>query len=115
MKKTSNKKAREGVSVFKYIVSVLSRLLKISIQSIIVCFPVILTLVIINSLLGVHIRFSYYFKLAILSTLIMIISLIVLKSKSIFSRPVKKVKKTVPAKTNRKVQRSTQRRRKRIS
>ena len=115
MKKTFNRRVGKAISILNYIKKVVTKLFKILVQSAVICFPVILTLVIINSLLGVHVRFNYYLILAIFSSLAMAILLCVLKFESIFAKPVKKSKRTVPAKTDRKTQRVVQRKRRKIS
>ena len=115
MKKTFTRRVGKAISILNYIKKVVTKLFKILVQSAVICFPVILTLVIINSLLGVHVRFNYYLILAIFSSLAMAILLCVLKFESIFAKPVKKSKITVPAKTDRKTQRVVQRKRRKIS
>lgn len=91
------------------------RIFKIIVQSAVVCCPVVLILIIINAILGVNIRFSYYLILTTLVILGASFVVSVFKWKQIISKPVKVSKKNVPAKTDRKTQRAVHRKRKRIS
>ena len=103
------------INMFNHIKIMGDRMLKITVQSAVVCCPVVLILAIINSVLDVNIRFSYYLILASMITLGASLILWVLKWEQITAKPVKVSKKTVPAKTNRKTQRAIHRKRKRIS
>ena len=60
MKKTFNRRVGKAISILNYIKKVVTKLFKILVQSAVICFPVILTLVIINSLLGVHVNFQLF-------------------------------------------------------
>ena len=115
MKKTLKRLIGKSINMFNHIKKIVERILKITVQSAVVCCPVILMLVIINAMLGVNIRFSYYIILAALVTVAASLILCALKWEQIIAKPVKASKKTVPAKADRKTQRAVHRKRKRIS
>lgn len=115
MKKTFKRLIGKSINMFNHIRKIGERMLKITAQSAVVCCPVVLTLVIVNAILGVNIRFSYYLILAGLVTVCSSIILCAFKWEQIIAKPIKVSKKTVPAKTDRKTQRSIHRKRKRIS
>ena len=115
MKKTLKRLIGKTLDIFKYTKKIGERLLKILVQSSVVCCPVILTLAIINTILGVNIRFSYYLILATLLTLGSSLILCMFRWEQIISKPVKTSKRTVPTKIDRKTQRAIQRKRRRIS
>ena len=103
------------INMFNHIKIMGERMLKITVQSAIVCCPVVLILAIINSVLDVNIRFSYYLILASMITLGSSLILCMFKWEQIISKPVKTSKRTVPTKIDRKTQRAIQRKRRRIS
>ena len=115
MKKALKRLIGKIINICEHTKKIGERLFKILIQSAIVCCPVILTLAIINTILGVNIRFNYYLILATLLTLGSSLILCMFKWEQIISKPVKTSKKTVPTKTNRKTQRATHRKRRKIS
>ena len=115
MKKTLKRSIGKSINMFNHIGKIVERIIKIIIQSAVICCPVISILAIINSILGVNIRLSYYFILALVVTMSVSLLLCVLKWKQVTAKPVKASKKTVPAKTDRKTQRPVQRKRRRIS
>lgn len=115
MKKTLKRLIGKTLDMFEHTKKIGERLFKILVQSAIVCYPVILALAIINTILGVNIRFSYYLILSTLLTLGSSLILCMLKWEQIISKPVKTSKRTVPTKTDRKTQRAIQRKRRRIS
>ena len=114
------KKKKKGLmgiikNVFYYIIKIIIRIFKILVKSAVTCCPPILTLAIINTILGVNIRFSYYFILVLLLTLVCTAILMISKWEQIIAKPVRVSKKIVPAKTDKKTQRAIQRKRKKIS
>ena len=99
-----------------YLKNVRYKIFKTLVQSAIICFPIMLVLLIINAFLGVHVRFSYYFKLTLLSTVGLTLVLCLQRFDIIFRKAPKAPKKNISTNnTNRKVQRSVHRKRKRIS
>lgn len=115
MKKALKRLIGKSINMLNHIKKIGERIFKIAVQSAVVCCPVTLILVIINSILGVNIRFSYYLILAGLAIAVSSLILCAFKWEQIFAKPVKVSKKTVPAKTDRKTQRAVHRKRKRIS
>lgn len=113
--KTFKRLVIKSINIFKYLMKVIERILKTGLRSLIMCCPVILTLVLINSLLGVHVRFSYYLNLALLTSFFVMILLCVLRLDIIFAKATKVSKKNVPAKIDRKAQRTVNRKKRRIS
>ena len=115
MKKILKKLIGKSINIFNHIKKILERILKITLQSAVLCCPVILMLIITNSILGTNISFSYYLTLAKLVILATTIIICALKWKQIIAKPVKSSKKTAPSKTDRKIQRADYRKKKRIS
>lgn len=115
MKKTLKRLIGKTLDMFEHTKKIGERLFKILVQSAVICCPATLTLAIINTILGVNIRFSYYLILATLLTFGSSLILCMFKWEQIISKPVKTSKKTVPTKTDRKTQRAIQRKRRRIS
>lgn len=115
MKKSLKRLIRKSISILGHMKKIAERLIKTIVQSAVVFCPVILLLGIINSILGVNIRFSYYFIMASLLTIGGALILCIFKWKQIIAKPVQISKKTVPAKTDKKTQRAIQRKRRRIS
>lgn len=115
MKKRLKRLIGKILNIFDHTKKIGERLFKILVQSAVVCCPVILMLAIINTILGVNIRFSYYLIMATLLTLGSSLILCMFRWEQIISKPVKTSKRTVPTKTDRKTQRAIQRKRRRIS
>lgn len=115
MKKKLKRFIGKSINMFKHTKKIGERIFKIIVQSALVCCPIILILAIINAVLGVNIRISYYAILAGVLTLGSSFMTCVFKWKQITAKPVKASKKVVPTKTNRKPQRVIQRNRRRIS
>lgn len=98
--------------IFKYLSRVINRIFKTFIQSVIICVPIVFTFMIINVCLGVHMKFSFYSKLAGRSTLLLFIGLCIVRYEAIFIKHAKtSKKKTVPTNKRRKTQRNVQGRR----
>ena len=115
MKKGSGRLIGKVVNLFNYIGSVIVKLFKVLVQSLFIFYPPVLFLAIINAILGVNVRFSYYLIAATILTLVSFGVLSIINWKKILAKPIKKSKKRVPAKTDRKTQRAIHRKRKRIS
>ncbi|HBI92128.1 MAG TPA: hypothetical protein DDY58_06665 [Terrisporobacter glycolicus] len=115
MKKIFKRLIGKGINMFNHIRKIGERILKVTVQSVAICCPVVFVLVIINAILGVNIRFSYYLILAGLAIVCSSIILCAFKWEQIIAKPIKVSKRTVPAKTDRKTQRAIHRKRKRIS
>ncbi len=118
MKKVIRKFKIKTINKIKHLFNIIYKLLKVIVQSVIICFPVTTVLAISNSLFGVNIRLSYYIKLAILATLGISCLLVIFNWKNIIAKPAKSVKatkKSVPANTYKKKQKSINRNRRNIS
>ena len=89
------------LDIIDYLKGVISRIIKTLVQSTVICFPLVIT----------FIRFGFYLKLAIILTLVVALILCGLRYKAIFIKHAKVSKKTVPAKTNKKPQRTIHRKR----
>ena len=99
------------LDIIDYLKGVISRIIKTLVQSTVICFPLVITFMLINSFLGTYIRFGFYLKLAIILTLVVALILCGLRYKAIFIKHAKVSKKTVPAKTNKKPQKTIHRKR----
>lgn len=89
--------------IFKYLSRVINRIFKTFIQSVIICVPIVFTFMIINVCLGVHMKFSFYSKLAGRSTLLLFIGLCIVRYEAIFIKHAKtSKKKTVPTNIKKK-------------
>ena len=53
------------LDIIDYLKGVISRIIKTLVQSTVICFPLVITFMLINSFLGTYIRFGFYLKLAI--------------------------------------------------
>ncbi len=115
MKRTLKRFIGKSINILSRIKQIGVRILKVTVQSAVVCFPVTLILGIINSALGVNIRFTYYLLLAAVVTVALSTILCAFKWEQIIAKPIKISKKAVPAKTDKKTQRAIQRKRRRIS
>lgn len=115
MKRALKRVIGKSINMFNHMKKIGERLLKIIVQSAVVCCPAILILIIINTILGVNIRFNYYLMLAVLVTLASSFIVSIFKWEQITAKPVKITKTTVPAKTNRKTQRNIHRKRRKVS
>ena len=114
MKKTFKRLKKNFINRFKHVLSIIFKIGGGFIKSLAVCFLLGIALVIINSIMGIHISFSYYFKLALITTLFSTAGVCLLRIDYVFAKPVKVSRKSVPTATSRKAKRSVQRR-KRIS
>lgn len=115
MKRTLKILIGKSINMFSYGGKIGKRVLKVIIQSTIICCSVMLILMIINKILGVNIRLSYYLTLATLVIVGLSLTLCMFKWQQIIAKPVRVSKKNAPTKTDRKTQRAIQRKRKRIS
>lgn len=115
MKRKLKRSMGKSINMFNYIKKIVGRIFKITIQSAIICYPLVLVLIIMNSMVGVNVSFSYYTILATFITVATAIILCAFKWEQIIAKPVKISKKTVIAKANKKTQRVVNRNRKRIS
>lgn len=98
--------------ILKYLLTVAIKLIKTIIQSVMICVPIVFTFMIINVCLGVHMKFSFYSKLAGWSILVVSLILCIVRYEAIFIKHAKtSKKKTVPTNKRRKTQRNVQGRR----
>lgn len=117
MKKAMRKLKIKTINKIKHLFNIIYKLLKVIVQSAMICFPMTTVLAISNSLFGVNIRLSYYTKLSLLATLGISCLLVIFNWKNIVAKPVKASKKYVPANNNinKKRQRTVNRNRRNIS
>lgn len=115
MKKVVRKLRIKTINKIKHLFNIIYKLIKVTVQSAIICFPMTIVLLVWNSLFGVNIRLSYYIQLAILATLGISCLLSIFNWKNIIAKPAKVSKKSVPADTKKKRQRSINRNRRNIS
>lgn len=116
MKKVLKRIKTNTANKFTHLLLILNKLLKVSVQSMVVCFPATILLIVVNSLFGVHIRLSYYLNFALLAVLGVSIVLSIFNWKYIVAKPVRPAKRNVASSNNnRRSQRSINRKRRNIS
>lgn len=115
MRKLLRRMKANTANKFKHLLLILNKLSKVLVQSMVVCFPATIVLIVANSLLGVHIRLSYYLSFALLAVLGVSIVLSIFNWKNIVAKPVMHPKKNIATNTYRKSQRSINRKRRNVS
>lgn len=115
MKKLLRRMKTNTANKFKHLLLILNKLSKVLVQSMVVCFPATMVLIVANSLLGVNIRLSYYLDFALLAVLGVSIVLSIFNWKNITAKPAMPPKKNIATNTYRRSQRATNRKRRNVS
>lgn len=115
MKKALHKLRAKLVNKFKYCLNILFRLLKVICQVGLVCFPMSLALIVVNSILGVHIRLSYYVMMATWATIGISLLLILFNWRNITNVKFVKTSKEAKSENDKDKSQKIQRRKRRIS
>ncbi|MEG0856995.1 MAG: hypothetical protein RSG52_11025 [Terrisporobacter sp.] len=110
MKRTLKKFKVKSINKFKYFLNIVVRILKVVGKTGLVCFPMAIALIIVNSLLGVNIRPSYYMMMAMIATLGIGLLLTMINWKKITDVQFKTSNKAVPSDNKNKSQRIQRRR-----
>lgn len=115
MKKAFKKLRAKFVNKFKYFLNIIVRILKVIVQVAAICIPMSLALILVNSLLGVHIRFSYYFMMSAIATIGISLILTIINWNKITNVQFVKGNRDTNKKVNKNNTQKDQRRKRRIS